>query len=527
MKELNDREKKVDILNVVAELTREISITDSLEKMINTFTTRFSEVFPFKHIIIWLFNDELSNLTQAYSTIPGDRTLSLDDDNIVVSAVKENRVIYIPDFSKDKRFTPFMEGCLSGIVIPLSSFGKVRGAIHIESHIRGYFTENIILYLNVLANQLAVLLRNYHLFNQVQSLKNYLDTLIEKVNAIMFVMDSVGRIKRVNEAAEKYTEYSREELYGTLGVNLITPPEKRRGIMAIIPLLRKGEFISGVDIEITTKSGARKFALFNFGGILESAGRLKEIIAIGQDITKVKETEMQLMQAEKLALIGQIASSIIHEISNPLALVSSYAEVMCMKAESEGRRDDVNKLKVILENTDRLTKLAQNLMNFVRPAGHELIKINLNEAIEEAIRWVEPMLRKGNIHIVKELGANLPTVKGNKTEIQQVFLNLMSNAIHAMEKKIGKITITTELANNGYVAMVITDEGVGIKGKDLKRIFEPFFTTKPAGKGTGLGLSIVRRIVERHNARIAVKSRFGAGTSVRILLPRAEEGGGR
>ncbi len=525
MEELNDREKRVDILNVVAELTREISITDSLENMIHTFTTRFSEVFPFKHIIIWLFNDELNNLTQAYSTIPGDRTLSLDDDNIVVSAVKENRTIYIPDFSKERRFTPFLEGGLSGIVIPLSSFEKVRGAIHIESHAREYFSENIILYLNVLANQLAVALRNYHLFNRVQSLKNYLDTLIEKVNAIMFVMDSVGRIKRVNEAAEKYTEYSREELYGTLGVNLIASPEKRRAIMAIIPSLRKGEFISGVEVEIATKSGGRRFVLFNFGGILESAGRLKEIIAIGQDITRTKETEMQLMQAEKLALIGQIASSIIHEINNPLALISSYAEVMCMKAESEGRTEDVNKLKVILKNTDRLTKLAQNLMNFVRPGGSELSKINLNEAIEEAVKWVEPMLRKGNIHIVKELGENLPPVKGNKTEIQQIFLNLMSNAIHAMEKKTGKITITTEYVNNGYVAMVITDEGTGIKQQDLKRIFEPFFTTKPAGKGTGLGLSIVQRILERHNARIAVKSKVGVGTSVRVLLPRAEEEG--
>jgi PAS domain S-box-containing protein len=524
---MDKADKKADILNVVADLTREISITDSLEKMINTFTTRFSEVFPFKHTIIWLVSDELNILTQAYSTIPGDKTIPLDEDNIVVSAIKENRTIYVPDFSVEKRFTPFMHGCLSGIVIPLHSFGKTRGAIHIESHTREYFSENTILYLNVLANQLAVSLRNYHLFNQINSLKNYLDTLIEKVNAIMFVMDSVGRIKRVNEAAEKYTEYKKEELYGTLGINLVTSPERKRSLMSLVPKIRRGEFISGIEMEITTKSGGRKFCLFNFGGILESEGRLKEIIAIGQDITKTKETEMKLMQAEKLALIGQIASSIIHEINNPLALVSSYAEVLCMKAESDGRTDDVNKLKIILESTDRLTKLAQNLMSFVRTTGTELTRINLNQAIEEAIKWVEPMLRKGNIHIVKDFGKDLPDVKGNKTEIQQVFLNLMSNAIHAMEKKIGNIKITTEYANNGYVAMIITDEGVGIKQQDLKKIFEPFFTTKPTGRGTGLGLSIVQRIVERHNGRIAVKSKVGAGTSVKILLPLAEGGGKR
>lgn len=519
---MNKTDKKTDILNVVAELTREISITDSLEKMINTFTTRFSEVFPFKHIIIWLFNDELNLLTQAYSTIPGDRTLSLDDENIVVSAVKENRTIYVPDFSAEKRFTPFMRGCLSGIVVPLSSFGKIRGAIQIESHTKGYFSEETILYLNVLANQLAVSLRNYHLFNQVNSLKNYLDTLIQRVNAIMIIMDPLGRIKRVNEAAEKYTEYTGEELQGTLGVNLITSPERRRAIMSLVPKLRRGEFVSSVETEITTKSGVRKFCLFNFGGILESAGRLKEIIAIGQDITKTKETEMKLMQAEKLALIGQLASSIIHEINNPLALVSSYAEVMCMKAESEGRVEDVNKLKVIIESTERMTKLAQNLMSFVRTTENELIKINLNQAIDEAIKWVEPMLRKGNISIIKKFQQDLPPVKGNKAEIQQVFLNLMSNAIHSMEKKTGSIKIITEYANNGYAAMIIEDEGIGIRQQDLKRIFEPFFTTKPAGKGTGLGLSIVQRIVERHNGRIAVKSKVGSGTSVKVILPLAE-----
>lgn len=521
---MNLSDKKIDILNVVADLTREISITDSFEKMINTFTTRFTEVLPFKHIIIWVFNDELNLLTQVYSTIPGDRTLCLDDENIVVSAVKENRTIYVPDFSRERKYTPFMQDCLSGIVIPLSSFGKIRGAIQIESHARGYFTEDTILYLNVLANQLAVSLRNYHLFNQVNSLKNYLDSLIQKVNAVMIVMDSVGRIKRVNEVAEKYTGYSEGELIGTLGVNLVTSSEKKRALVSLVPRIRKGEFVSGVETEITTKSGVRKFCLFNFGGILESEGKLKEIIAIGQDITKTKETEMKLMQAEKLALIGQIASSIIHEINNPLALVSSYAEVMCIKAESEGRTEDVNKLKVILESTDRLTKLAQNLMSFVRITGSEIIKINLNQAIEEAIKWVEPMLRKGNIHIIKEFENDLPAVKGNKTEIQQVFLNLMSNAIHAMEKRTGNIKITTEYANNGYVAMAITDEGVGIKQQDLKKIFEPFFTTKPAGKGTGLGLSIVQRILERHNGRIAVKSKVGTGTSVKILLPIAKEG---
>lgn len=521
---MNKTDKKTDILNVVADLTREISITDSLEKMVNTFTTRFSKVFSFKHIIIWLFNDELNLLTQAYSTIPADRTLSLNDENIVVSAVKENRTICVSDFSVEKRFTPFIQGCLSGIAVPLSSFGKIRGAIHIESHAKGYFTEDTILYLEVLANQLAVSLRNYHLFNQVNSLKNYLDTIIEKVNAVMIVMDSLGRIKRVNEAAEKYTEYSKEELYGTLGINLITSPERKRAIMALVPRLRRGEFVSGGEMELTTKSGVRKFCLFNFGGILESAGRLKEIIAIGQDITKTKETEMKLMQAEKLALIGQIASSIIHEMNNPLALVSSYAEVMCMKAESDGRIQDVNKLKVILESTERLTKLARNLMNFVRTTGDELIKINLNQAIDEAIKWVEPMLRKGNIHIIKELKNDLPHVKGNKTEIQQVFLNLMSNAVHAMEKTTGSIKIITEYANNGYVAMIIADEGIGIKQQDLKKIFEPFFTTKPTGRGTGLGLSIVQRIVERHNGRIAVKSKVGSGTSVKVILPLAEGG---
>lgn len=521
---MNNREKRTDVLNVIAELTREISITDSIDKMISIFTTRFSEIFPFKHIIIWLYNDELNLLKPVYSTIPCERNLTLDEENIVSVATRENRMIYVPDFSTEKNFTPFMEDCLSGIVVPLYSFGKVRGAIHIESHTKDYFKEDTILYLNVLANQLAVSLRNYHLFNQINSLKNYLDTLIEKVNAIMFVLDSVGRIKRVNEAAERFTEYTKTELIGTLGINLISSPEKKRAIMFILPRIRDGEFVSGVELELTTKSGSRKFCLFNFGGILEGTGKLKEIIAIGQDITRMKETEMKLMQAEKLALIGQIASSIIHELNNPLALLSSYAEVMRMRAESEGRQDDVKKLSVILESAERLTKLAQNLMNFVRPSGNELTKMDLNQAIEEALKWVEPMLRKGNIRIQKKLEEGLPSVKGNKTEIQQVFLNLMSNAIQAMEKKSGNITITTEVANNGFIAMVITDEGTGIPQKVLKHIFEPFYTTKPPGKGTGLGLSIVQRIVERHNGRIAIKSKVGFGTSVKILLPRAEEG---
>jgi len=520
---MDNAQKKVNILNVIANLTREISVTDSLEKMINTFTTRFYEIFPYKHLIIWLLKEELNQLIQGYSTIPGDRSLSLDEENMVTVAVREDRTIYVSDFSLEQKFSPFMEGCLSAIVIPLSSYGKVRGAIHVESHNRGYFGDETILYLNVLANQLAVSLRNYHLFNQIGSLKSYLDDIIEKVNAVMIIMDPVGRIKRVNKAAEALTGFSAEELSGTIGINLIASQERKKQFLSFVPRIRNGEFISGVEVDIATKGGEKRYCLFNLGGILEGDYRLKEIIAIGQDITQMKDTEMKLMQAEKLALVGQLATSIIHEINNPLALISSYAQVMLKKSESEGRVEDVNKIRVIIESADRLTQLVQNLMNFVRPASNQFVKINLNQAIDEAMKWVEPMLRKGNVRILKEFDKDLPAVKGNKTEIQQVFLNLMSNAIYAMSTRVGTIRITTERVNNSFAAMVVSDEGTGIKPSDLKKIFDPFFTTKPEGKGTGLGLSIVKRIVERHNGRIVVKSKFGEGTSIKILFPLAQE----
>jgi len=514
--------KNIDILNAIVALSKEITLTSSFTDLIDNFVHLLTRTFPFKHVVVWTLNEELKKFLSAYSTIPLKHDILPEEDSMIIHSSRNNKNTVINDFRKEKRFMPFIKDANSAIAIPLASFGKVRGVLYIESHSKNYFDRKTITYLSILSSQFGIALRNHHLFGQINSMKNYLDTLVEKTNAIMIITDALGRIQRVNEAAERFFGYRRDDLYLTLVFNLLSNGAKKRGLLPHLSDIRNGKFISGIELEIITNNGEKKYGIFNLGGIHETEKKLKEIIIMGQDITNSKETEMKLIQAEKMALLGQISASIVHEINNPLALVSSYAQVLRIKANNEKREDEENKLNVILNCVDKLQKIIRNLMKFGMPASDEVSQVDLNQSIEEALKWIEHMARKGNVHIIKNMTPDIPKVVGNKTEIQQVFLNLISNSLQSMDKRVGKIEIRT-LKDDKYIIMEIIDEGEGIAVGNMKRIFEPFFTTKLPDKGTGLGLSIVRRIVERHNGKIIVKSKKNMGTRVRILLPCVAE----
>ncbi len=247
----------------------------------------------------------------------------------------------------------------------------------------------------------------------------------------------------------------------------------------------------------------------NFAVAMDNARLYKDL---QEQMRRLREAQEQLVQAAKLAAIGELAANIAHEINNPLTTILGYAELMKEEEDMEGIKNDLN---VIESESLRARDIVQQLLEFSRKRPLNLEYVDINQVLDEVLKFVTPNIKGTGIRLRKEYG-ELPPIKADANQIKQVFLNLINNAIHAMPEG-GTLDITTS-TKDGFVCIEISDTGVGIPDDILPRIFEPFFTTKKE-KGTGLGLPISYRIIEGHGGKIEVRSKVQEGTTFRVYLP--------
>jgi len=247
----------------------------------------------------------------------------------------------------------------------------------------------------------------------------------------------------------------------------------------------------------------------------------------------------RLLQSQKLAALGQLSAGMAHEINNPLAIIRQEAEWMqqvLKKAESvaAGEREELNgSLRQIVQQAARTTEIIRNLLDFARQREPVIQTVDVNRLLNDMTMLVEKEARHHNIKIVREYDRNLPAIYSDAPQLRQVFLNLLTNAAHAIGQD-GTITITTNRKGDGAIRILISDTGSGITPENLKNIFRPFFTTKtpgdrPAGSdsGSGVGLAFCRRTVEAHGGEITVQSQIGQGSTFTIRLPRMPMPGDR
>jgi signal transduction histidine kinase len=229
---------------------------------------------------------------------------------------------------------------------------------------------------------------------------------------------------------------------------------------------------------------------------------------------ELKETQAQLIQAEKLAALGELAAGIAHEINNPLHILKAYVEHMSNKLPPDTPFADF--LEPMRNALDSIARLAGQLRDFSRPAGGEWKPLNVNSTLTNILKLVSKEMMHCQIELTESLAPQLPTVTGDNRQIEQVFLNIILNARDAMPGG-GRLAIETYTGDN-TVHVRFADTGVGIREENLQRIFEPYFTTKE-DRGTGLGLAICQRIITQHGGRISVSSKVGEGTVFILHLP--------
>jgi signal transduction histidine kinase len=239
------------------------------------------------------------------------------------------------------------------------------------------------------------------------------------------------------------------------------------------------------------------------------------------------ESQRQLSQSEKLAALGQVSATMAHQIGTPLNSISGYIQLMLQ--EGNLQPEDRNRLKIIESQLDRLADSVKNLLIFTRQPKPLLKPLNVNEVLEELIRLSLPWLHARNVTLFSSLSSEVPSILGDPTHLQTLFLNLITNALDAMPQG-GHLRISTQPqftpatsgGNGRWVEISIADTGIGITEESKKRIFDPFFTTKKIGEGTGLGLAICEKIIKEHAGRLEVESEVGKGSTFSILIPALE-----
>jgi two-component system NtrC family sensor kinase len=229
----------------------------------------------------------------------------------------------------------------------------------------------------------------------------------------------------------------------------------------------------------------------------------------------------QIMKSERLATIGQLAAGVAHEINNPLGTISIYTQ---MALDELGTDDDScrENLEVVMKQTNRAGRIVKDLLEFARQSESEMTILNVNAVLRKAIAITAHPAELQNIVLATHLEPELPDIQGDSDKLEQVFVNIIVNALQAMPQG-GELTVGTRIAQGGKsIEIEISDTGCGISEEHLSRLFDPFFSTKGTGEGTGLGLSVSLGIVQRHNGTVDVKSKVGEGSTFLIRFPIGE-----
>jgi PAS domain S-box-containing protein len=366
----------------------------------------------------------------------------------------------------------------------------------------------------------GLMLEKVRLQKELIETKNFLESIVEKAGDAISVVDLEGKVLYWNEGAEKIYGYKKEEVGGKKLSQFLYPRDERlraeeeKLMDQLMARVKRGEVVPNVEVKRQTKEGREIITSMTISPLRDAEGRIVGVSRICKDITDLKKAEERLILTERLSSLGELTAGVAHELRNPLAGIKINTQILSRK------KDLLEMEKKLLNSTqegiEKIQKIVDDMLHFAKPKPSHFREEEVNEVVEKSMAILQTKLKKANIISVFEQGQGLPKVRIDIHQIQQVLINVLLNAIQAMEKG-GTLAIRTFSENGNDVGIEVRDTGVGIPRPHLKKIFDPFFTTK--SEGTGLGLSISLKILENHGATIDVVSEEGKGSTFTIHLP--------
>lgn len=411
-------------------------------------------------------------------------------------------------------------------------------------------------YLDIDKKHVLLIISKYKLTGDTVKLPNSeMETIINGIRDFILIISLDKEIIEVNAAFLRHMGYKRKEVIGKKCYNVFKEvTRKSSNCHKLCPLENVIRNKKHCQVELTRlgKDNQPRYTELTIFPIWESKGKISKFIEISRDITKrktdeekiqqhlvrmveertkqLRETHEKLLHQNKMASLGKLSSSVVHEINNPVAGILNLVK-LSMRILKE---DDINQkeldlflqyLNLMETETRRIGRIVSNMLVFSRQSKIELKKFDANKLIEQTLLLNSNLLKINHIKIIRKLKSDLPLAYGSEDQIKQVFMNIVSNAAESMlANDGGELTISTNYSlKENSIIIRFSDTGSGIPRQIISKIFEPFFTTKKKGKGVGLGLSVVYGIIQEHGGTIYVDSKPGKGSVFKITLPKKSE----
>lgn len=447
--------------------------------------------------------------------------------------LKKGEVLNLEDQTKHPLFTGFPRHhpvLKSLLVVPIWVKDQYFGKIYLSDKKNGErFTAEDEELVVTFANSLALAAENNRLLKALQEAEELYRITVNTLPTGILVVSQDNQIILANQKLSEFTGDNPEKALGKSLEEVLGWYELSEGLHKFRKERKPYDFCQ-LGYSGEESSGKRDFLVFL--SLLSYPEGEQEIVIVLEDITArlrlQKDQELlkeKLYHSEKLAALGRLLAGVAHELNNPLAVILGNSELLTLGDLDErvGKR-----IQTIIKAAERCKKIVANLLSFSRKTQPNKEQVNLNTVIEATLEFKNNELKLNNIDLVKELDEKLPDTLVDPTQFQQVLLNLLENAQHALLQNPREKTVKIKTYSQADKTFIqVADNGGGIPPENLNKVFEPFFTTKEVGKGTGLGLSVVHGIIEGHQGDMQVESKLGAGTTFTIQLPILQEEGAK
>lgn len=550
-----------DYRRTLIEFARELSSETDIDHMLESVADRLVRTLGIQHVSFFLLDENRGGFQPGRSF--GKRLRPLGDHldlSFLSSAGAQPYLFFertrhqIDIVSRD--WTPSVRQTIAELdltyFLACTARAKTIAYLGLSRTVRGDFLSSDDLELVMtLSGYVGIAIENARLYRSLERkvaeyerLKEFSENIVESVNVGILAADLEDRVESWNSQAERLTGIARDFAVGRCLADLFPADlceqfDRVRGETGIHNVYK---YVLEPRILSMTASANGNGAVHTNGGgnpvavpvpvpveavnsqviinlaiaplISKDGDKIGRLI-IFDDITDRSQLERQLIQADKLSSIGLLAAGVAHEVNTPLAVISTYAQMLAKQISGDDPKSKL--LEKIAKQTFRASEIVNSLLNFSRTSPTAFVEVDLNRIIHETVTLVEHQLQKAGVSVAEQLNLDLPAVKGNPGKLQQVFLNLFLNARDAMAG--GGVLTVRSWGGDDLANVEVADTGQGIPAEHLARIYDPFFTTKMARKGTGLGLSVTYGIVKEHGGHIEVQSQPGTGTRFRLEFP--------
>ncbi len=515
-------QKSERLLDALIEIGQELASTTDLEELLDRVLKVARDVFRFENAIIRLLDDDGLHLVAAAAFGYTDDAMGPIQigQGVMGRTAEVQKPILVEDVGKLPDYVPGIPGARCELAVPLISKKKLVGVLNVESPRPGAFSSADIEPLMILGRQAAIAIENARLYNRLtrmsdsyRQLHEFSDRILKSVSLGVYTVDTNKIITSWNNRMADMSGVAADQAIGS-DLETLFPNLVKEGVIERIDRVIKSGKKEKQRLLHRQLDGTNRFQKRRLAP-LRAGDQVTGVVVIVEDITEFKRLLDQTIQSEKLVEVGRLTAGIAHEINNPLAMVAYATELLKREENLSAFQEEM--LDKIEMEVERLKTLTGSLLSFSSNRSTLNRVVNLNDLINEVLKLLRFELQRKSVQL-DTLFAEVPLINADPNKLKQVIINLVMNAVQAMQGE-GRVVLETTVNDDGALQLLVKDDGPGISPEVQEQVFAPFFTTKPEGEGTGLGLYICQNIIREHSGTISLESALGAGSTFRICLP--------